>query len=65
MNRCHLEHALTVFIDHYNSHRPHRSLGLSPPNGRPVVEAWSGTQTMGVKRRDRLDGLLREYERAA
>jgi putative transposase len=61
----HLERALTVFIDYYNGHRAHRSLELAPPNGRPAIERWSGTQPMPVKRRDRLGGLLHEYERAA
>ena len=61
----HLERALTGFIDHYNGHRPHRSLELAPPNGRPAVEHWIGTQATAVRRRDRLGGLLHEYERAA
>ena len=60
-----LERALTVFIDHYNTYRPHRGLDLAPPNGRPVIAIWTGAHTMAVKRRDRLGGLLHEYERAA
>jgi hypothetical protein len=59
-----LERALTVFIDHYNGWRPHRSLGLAPPNGLPSPARWNGTQ-MTLKRRDRLGGLLHEYARAA
>jgi putative transposase len=31
LNRRHLEHVLRVFVDHYNTHRPHRSLQLVPP----------------------------------
>jgi putative transposase len=31
LNRRHLEHVLRVFFDHYNTHRPHRSLQLVPP----------------------------------
>jgi putative transposase len=31
LNRRHLEHVLRVFLDHYNAHRPHRALGLTPP----------------------------------
>jgi hypothetical protein len=54
-----------VFVDHYNGHRPHRSLDLAPPNGRPVNETWTGSQTLAIRRRDRLGGLLHEYERAA
>ena len=65
VNAWHLTRALTGFIDHYNGHRPHRSLGLVPPNGRPPIEMWEGTQPITMKRRDRLGGLLREYERAA
>jgi hypothetical protein len=40
-------------------------LDLAPPNGRSTVVNWTDAQTMLVKRRDRLGGLLREYERAA
>ena len=64
-NERHLECALNTFIDHYNGWRPHRSLSLRPPNGRPPIERWSGTEPMAVKRRDRLGGLLHEYQRAA
>ena len=34
VNRRHLERVLRVFVDHYNSHRPHRSLNLKPPDPR-------------------------------
>jgi putative transposase len=34
-DRDHLEQVLRVFIDHYNGHRPHRSLRLTSP--QPVV----------------------------
>jgi putative transposase len=61
----HLERALAVFIDHYNGWRPHRSLDLAPPNGRPPAPTWAGTQPIAVKRRDRLGGLIHEYECAA
>ena len=30
-NRRHLERVLRIFVGHYNSHRPHRSLNLGPP----------------------------------
>lgn len=65
VNAQHLERTLAVFVDHYNGHRPHRSLDLAPPNGRPASEKWTGSQTLAVKRRDRLGGLLHEYDRAA
>jgi hypothetical protein len=55
----------TVFVEHYNSGRPHRSLGLVPPNGRPPVKRETIGERLNVRRRDRLGGLLHEYERAA
>jgi putative transposase len=54
---------LRVFVDHYNSHRPHRSLELTPPEtidrDRPVASLGN------VKRRDHLGGLIHEYSYAA
>jgi putative transposase len=55
-NARHLEHVLTVFIDHFNSHRPHRGLNLEPPDGRPATEKQDGTKPIVVERRDRLAG---------
>lgn len=65
LNERHLEHAVKVFVDHYNSCRPHRSLGLVPPNGPPPVKTETISPPIKVRRRDRLGGLLHEYERAA
>jgi putative transposase len=66
LNARHLEHALRVFVDHYNRHRAHRSLNLRPPDGKPLPNAapvqWSRAS---VSRRDLLGGLLHEYQRAA
>jgi hypothetical protein len=45
--------------------RPHRSVGLIPPNGRPSVKTATSSQPIKVKRRDHLGGLLHGYERAA
>jgi transposase InsO family protein len=64
-NARHLEHTVKTFVDHYNNCRPHRSLGLVPPNGRPGVKRETIDQPIKVRRRDRLGGLLHEYERAA
>jgi transposase InsO family protein len=65
LNMPHLERTLKVFVDHYNRGRPHRSLGLIPPNGRPAVKSEAVDRPLNVRRRDRLGGLLHEYERAA
>jgi putative transposase len=66
LNRRHLEHTLHVFVDHYNAHRPHRSLDLRPPatTGRDEKIA-SRSPPADVKRRDRLGGLIHEYNWAA
>src|SRR5262245_12051927 len=61
----HLKSVLAVFIGHYNGWRPHRSLDLAPPNGRTSTATWPDTEPITLKRRDRLGGLLHEYERAA
>jgi putative transposase len=34
-NRRHLEHVLAVYVEHYNSARPHRSLDLQTPLPAP------------------------------
>ena len=65
VNQRHLERVLHVFVDHYNTHRPHRSLHLAPPTPsasklRSICEA-----SAGLKRRDRLGGLIHEYSYAA
>jgi putative transposase len=65
LNSQHLAHTVKVFVDHDNSCRPHGSLGLVPPNGRPPVKPETTGEPINVRRRDRLGGLLHEYERAA
>ena len=62
LNRRHLEHVLRVYVDHYNTQRPHRALKLQAPNpGEPQPEPT----ITEIHRRDRLGGLLHEYYRAA
>jgi putative transposase len=58
VNRRQLHHALTVYVDHYNSHRPHHSLGQTPPDGRTSVPPATD---VAVRRRQRLGGLINEY----
>jgi integrase-like protein/homeodomain-containing protein len=36
-----LEHVLRVYVDHYNGHRPHRALGLTPPTPEPRLRIAS------------------------
>jgi putative transposase len=51
--------------DHYNRQRPHRALGLRAPDPPGQLVPLSGATPAHVRRRDRLGGLLHEYERAA
>jgi putative transposase len=44
VNSGHLERTLTVFVDHYNGHRPHRSLDVAPPIGWPATEKRTRSQ---------------------
>lgn len=63
LNRRHLEHVLRVFADHYNAHRPHRSLDLVPP--APTGRERRLVSLRDLKRHDRLGGLIHEYSCAA
>src|SRR6188472_3812813 len=62
VNRRHLEHVLRVSINHYNRARPHRALGLRPPERNEQRER---APTDDIRRRDRLGGLIHEYYQAA
>jgi transposase InsO family protein len=59
----HLRLVLSEYADHYNTHRPHRTLQQNPPDGRarPPTEG----STIRVLRRDRLGGLIHEYAQVA
>ena len=59
----HLRLVLDEYVDHYNTHRPHRTLHQNPPAGRRYSPA--SVTRMRVLRRDRLGGLLREYAQVA
>jgi len=56
---------LRVFVDHYNSHRPHRSLDLAPPEPSDANPRALRPPTPSLDRRDRLGGLIHEYSLAA
>jgi putative transposase len=70
VGRRHLEGVVDVYATHYNEHRPHRSLSQRPPLSRPppIGEAAPNAEQLQLdrlRRRDRLGGLLHEYELAA
>ncbi|MEU0569228.1 integrase core domain-containing protein [Nonomuraea sp. NPDC005983] len=56
----HLRTVLDEYADHYNRHRPHRSLGLRAPTGFDVIPLPVGR----IERRQVLGGLISEYQRA-
>ena len=60
----HLRLVLGEYVDHYNSHRPHRALQQSPPGGRPD-DPPALNANVRILRRDRLGGLIREYSQVA
>jgi transposase InsO family protein len=69
VNVRHLEHILRVYAQHYNEHRPHQGLFLQIPapllTSPALVATPSRSQDRRVHRRDRLGGLIHEYELAA
>lgn len=63
LNERHLLRVLLEYVDHYNSTRPHRTLGLDSPLGREPRAKPCASAT--VARREVLGGLQNEYEWAA
>jgi transposase InsO family protein len=63
INQCHATAVLRQYERHYNDHRPHRTLAQAAPL-RPLPE-YATTELHRVVRRDRLGGLIHEYEQVA
>jgi hypothetical protein len=66
LGRRHLESVLVEFIEHYNEHRPHRSLTQRCPRSWdsdpvPIIDP----QLAHLRRADRLGGLIHEYRMVA
>jgi putative transposase len=64
-SRRQLERVLRVYVDHYNTHRPHRALGLTPPTRGHRLRLVASNPADKLHRRDQLGGLIHEYARAA
>lgn len=64
LNRRHLIRVLREYFEHYNTHRPHRSLELMPPTAAACKDPLVA-RSLELKRRDRLGGLIHEYRYAA
>jgi putative transposase len=66
-NQAHLLRALREYEQHHNRHRPHRGLSNARPL-RPLPEPITDSEAithLRIHRRDRLGGLLHEYQHAA
>jgi len=66
-NQAHLLHALHQYELHYNTHRSHRGISNArplQPLPEPITDMGTVTQ-LNIRRRDRLGGIIHEYQRAA
>ncbi|MEU6673544.1 integrase core domain-containing protein [Streptomyces sp. NPDC046925] len=65
-NEDHLRRALRQFELHYNTHRPHQAMDQAAPL-RTVPEPLTTDQVsrLKVRRKDRLGGVIHEYQYAA
>ena len=66
-NQAHLLHTLHQYERHYNAHRPHRGIVNARPLNplpEPIVDPDTITR-FNIRRRDRLGGIIHEYQHAA
>ncbi|MFE7333148.1 integrase core domain-containing protein [Streptomyces sp. NPDC057565] len=66
-NERHLRHALRQFELHHNAHRPHQAMNQAAPL-RAVPEPITDPgriSRLDIRRRDRLAGVIHEYQNAA
>jgi transposase InsO family protein len=66
-NERHLLHALREYEAFYNKHRPHQGIANARPLAplpEPITDPHRLTR-LKIHRRDRLDGILHEYDHAA
>jgi putative transposase len=63
--RRHLEVSLAEFLEHYNAHRPHRSLSQRAPQQAGDPAAATEVDASQVRRTDVLGGLIHEYRLVA
>jgi putative transposase len=65
VGRPHLVRVLRGYVQHYNQHRPHRSLDLGTPIPSVRGHPTSATALPQLRRCEILGGLVHEYEWAA
>lgn len=66
-NQRHLMNALREYERHHNAHRPHRGISNARPL-HPLPEPLTDPDQithLAIRRRDRLGGIIHEYEHAA
>ena len=61
-NQHQLGRLLDDYVEHYNTHRPHRSLGQRAPDPREVVAYRPGQP---IRRHPTCSGLINQYRQAA
>jgi putative transposase len=65
LGRQHLVRVLRGYVEHYNHHHPHRSLGHGTPVPSVRGDRASAPALDRLRRRDILGGLIHEYELTA
>ena len=64
-NQRQLHRLVVDYLDHYNTHRPHRALHQQPPTGPDKATPTRPPPRLQVVRSTRCDGLINEYRNAA
>ena len=62
-NQHQLQRLVVDYTDHYNAHRPHRSLNQRP--SAPTQPPSANGQQLRIVRTTHCGGLINEYRRAA
>jgi len=66
LGRRHLEAVLADYLDHYNGHRPHRSIDQrSPRHATDAPREIREADLAKLRRTDRLGGLIHQYRLVA
>jgi putative transposase len=60
-----LVRVLDAYVEHYNTHRPHQSLNLGPPEPRSRPPRTVLPSPKEVRRREVVGGLIHEYDLVA
>ena len=65
VNEHHLRRVIKQYVEHYNTHRPHRSLEQRPPDHAGIPASFSTSPFDRIQRPTVVGGLINQYERAA